>query len=289
MEQKNMRLAALRRFATAISLLTIIGLVYLGFEASYAYVLVALAVGYSMDLLLETLDARFQKRETRYSGGIVNFIDFLLPAHITSQAVAMLLYSNEQLLSIAFASAVAGGSKYIFNITIGDKKRHFLNPSNTGISITLLLFPWVSISPPYQYTENFSGLGDWLLPTFFIIFGSLLNAKYAKRIPLVIAWLIAFAVQGILRAWFFDTSVIAQLELMTGVAFLLFTFYMVEDPGTTPYKPSGQVMFGISVAFAYAVLMMFHIVFGLFFALFAVCCLRGIYIYASNFFKPKFV
>jgi len=134
----------------------------------------------------------------------------------------------------------------------------------------------------HQYTENFSGALDWLLPVIFIVFGTLLNAIYARRIPLIVAWLSAFILQGVLRAWFFETPMMAEVEMMTGVAFLLFTFYMIEDPGTTPFKPIGQVMFGISVAATYAVLMTFHIVFGLFFALFAVCILRGMYLYTIN-------
>lgn len=279
---KDMRLAALRRFATAITVLTIIGLWLLGFEESYAYVLVSLVVGYFMDLVLETLEAWSHGRKARYQGGFINFINFLLPAHISSLAIAMILYPNEQLWPIAFASAVAGGSKYIFRLKIGEKVRHFLNPSNAGIAMTLILFPWVSIAPPYQYTENISGALDWLLPVIFIIFGTLLNARYARRIPLIVAWLSAFAIQGMLRAWFFETPMMAELEMMTGVAFLLFTFYMIEDPGTTPFKPFEQIIFGISVAAAYAVFMMFHIVFGLFFALFAVCILRGVYLYLAN-------
>jgi hypothetical protein len=195
----------------------------------------------------------------------------------------MLIYPNEQLWPIAFASALAGGSKYIFRLKIGDKYRHFLNPSNTGIAMTLILFPWVSIAPPYQYTENLSGAMDWLLVLFFIAFGTFLNAFYARRIPLIVAWLVAFAAQGILRAWFFGTPVMAEVEMMTGAAFLLFTFYMVEDPGTTPFKPHMQIVFGVSVALAYAIFMMLHIVFGLFFALFAVCILRGVYIYIATY------
>lgn len=280
--KKDMRLAALRRFAFAITALTIFGLWILGFEASYAYVFVALITGYFTDIILETIEAKTKGQTARYEGGVMPFINFLLPAHITSLAVAILLYSNEQLLPIAFASAVANGSKYIFRLKRGDRYQHFLNPSNAGITMTLLLLPWVSISPPYQYTENFSGSIDWILPVFFIVFGSFLNARYARRIPLIIAWLIAFAAQGILRAWYFDTPMITELEMMTGVAFLLFTFYMVEDPGSTPFKPLGQVIFGASVAVAYAIFMMLHIVFGLFFALFSVCIIRGIYMSAKE-------
>ena len=52
------RLAGLRRFAIAISFLTILGHSFLGFEASYAYPLVSLATGYSVELLLELVDAK---------------------------------------------------------------------------------------------------------------------------------------------------------------------------------------------------------------------------------------
>jgi hypothetical protein len=59
------------------------------------------------------------------------------------------------------------------------------------------------------------------------------------------------------------------------VAFLLFTFYMVTDPATTPSGWRAQVAFGLSVAAGYGVLMAFHVVFGLFFSLTAVCAARG--------------
>lgn len=276
---QDLRLAALRRFATVFTLFVIAGHMFLGFESSYANVVVALIAGYAMDLLLETVDAWAQDKTPRYRGGLGTLVDFLLPAHISSLAVSLLLYSNQQMLPIAFASALAIGSKFIFRIKIEGKYRHFLNPSNTGIAITLILFPWVGITPPYQYTENFSGAPDWFILLFFLAFGTFLNARYARRIPLIVGWVVGFVIQALLRSWYEGIPMIAGLEIMTGVAFLLFTFYMIEDPGSTPFKPLPQVIFGLSVAAAYGILMMLHIVFGLFFALFAVCIVRGLYLY----------
>jgi hypothetical protein len=54
---------------------------------------------------------------------------------------------------------------------------------------------------------------------------------------------------------------------------------MITDPGTTPNAPVRQVLFGAGVATAYAILMLFHIMFGLFFALAIVCALRGLGLY----------
>jgi enediyne biosynthesis protein E5 len=193
----------------------------------------------------------------------------------------MLLYANDQLWVIAFATAVAIGSKTIFRISVGGGTRHFFNPSNFGITVTLLLFPWVGIVPPYHFTENnFNGVVDWILPSLIVFTGSLLNAKLTKRIPLIAAWVAGFLAQGVIRAWhgdpaIDDTTLHAAITPMTGVAFALFTFYMITDPATTPARPSRQIAFGTSVALAYGLLMISHIVFTMFFALTIVCMMRG--------------
>jgi hypothetical protein len=66
---------------------------------------------------------------------------------------------------------------------------------------------------------------------------------------------------------------------MTGLAFLLFTFYMVTDPPTTPSSTRNQIFFGASVATLYGVLMVMHVVFGLFFALAITSLVRGTWLY----------
>lgn len=273
---QNERLGGLRRFAIAITLLNCLGHSFLGFEQSWAQPLVALATTYGMELLLESVEALVQPRRPAFIGSKQTFIDFLLPAHITGLAVAMLLYANDQLLPIIFASAVAIGSKAIFRVAVGNRHRHFFNPSNIGISITLLLFPWVGIAPPYQFTENLSGWADWLLPGFIIVSGTFLNARFTHRMPMIAAWVSGFLAQAFLRSWWFDTPLVASLMPMTGVAFILFTFYMVTDPGTTPVQTREQITFGAAVAATYGVLMICHVVFGLFFALTIVCAVRGL-------------
>ena len=285
MASPDLRLAALRRFATAITVLNVAGYTLLGFEPAWAHPLVALASAYALELLLETLEARSRGLRPRFlGGGFGGFVDFLLPAHITGLAVSMLIYTNARLAPVAFAVAVGIGSKYLLRVPVGPggATRHFLNPSNTGIAVTLLLFPWIAITPPYQFAENLSGAGDWLLPCVFIGLGSFLNARLTKKLPLILGWLGGFALQAGLRAWLFDTPLAAGLAPMTGIAFLLFTFYMVTDPATTPVAPRAQFAFGAGVAAAYGVLMALHVVFGLFFALFAVCSIRGAWLYAQH-------
>jgi enediyne biosynthesis protein E5 len=273
------RLKGLARFAFAITVLNVLGHLWLGFEQSWITPFVALAAAYGTELAAETAQAFAERRQPRYLGTPGKFVSFLLSAHISGLAVGMLLFAAEQLWMVAFGASLAVASKWLFRVTVptknGPASRHFLNPSNFGISVVLLLFPSVGIAPPYMFAENTSGALDWLLPLLVISTGSLLNTKLTGRMPLIGAWLVSFAAQAIVRGVINETPIAAGLLPMTGFAFILFTFYMITDPATSPGRPRDQVIFAASVAAVYGLLMELHVVFGLFFALTAVTAMRG--------------
>lgn len=276
------RLGGLRRFATAITIFNILGHTWFGFEQSWAQPLVGLGAAYGIEMLLELVEACVQRRKPRFLAKGWKCIDFFLPAQITGLACAMLLYSSDRIGPIAFAAATAIASKHVLRVTTKFGERHFMNPSNFGITATLLCFPWVGIAPPYHFTENLDGVGDWMVPAVIICSGSFLNTRYTKRVPLLLAWLLGFAAQAFIRHLLFGTQLFAALMPMSGVAFILYTFYMVTDPPTTPSSPRSQIAFGLCVAAIYGVLMSLHIVFGLFFALTIVAATRGMYLYISS-------
>jgi len=62
------------------------------------------------------------------------------------------------------------------------------------------------------------------------------------------------------------------------VSFLLFTFYMITDPGATPSDKREQVIFGASTAAVYCLLVLAHIGFAFFYALFIVSFSRGVFL-----------
>ncbi|WP_405143225.1 enediyne biosynthesis protein UnbU [Sphaerisporangium sp. NBC_01403] len=271
------RIKALRRFALSITALNIVGHLVLGFEQAYLTPIVAIITAYTFELGFEAIEARLQKRAPRFVGTppFRHLVDFLLPAHITALACAMLLYGNDRLMPTIFAVIVAVTSKYVFRVKIGKGWRHVLNPSNFGIATTLVLFEWVSIAPPYHFTEWTGGVVDWAIPLAILTLGTMLNAKLTGKWPLILGWVGGFVLQALIRTTVFDTSLIGALLPMTGVAFILYTNYMITDPGTTPSKPARQVAFGMATAGVYGLLVSFHIVFGLFFALVIVCAIRG--------------
>ena len=269
------RFGGLARFGIAITLFTIAGHVFLGFEQAFWLPLVALARGYKVDLPIELLDAWAHQRRPRFLDGLGSLVGLLLPAHISSLAIAMLLYSGDRLAPMIFAIVVALTSKALFRVKMEGKWRHFFNPSNFGITLTLVLFPWVGVAPPYQFTTVFTGAYNWLLPVLIIGTGSILNMKFTHRIPLIIAWLGGFLVFGMVRVTVEGMPVGIPFMPITGVAFIVYTLYMITDPATTPPSRMGQVIFGLSNALVYHLLTYFNIVYGIFFALTLVCFIRG--------------
>lgn len=272
---KDPRSAALRRFGLSISALTVLGHTLLGFEQAYLTPVVAVLVAIVTELLLESIEAVSFERRPRYLAPVGAVVDFLLPAYIGGLACSMLLYANDKLMPTVLAVVITVASKYLIRVKVNGRLRHVLNPSNTGIVVVLLVFPWVSIAPPYQFTEWTSGFVDALIPILLVAAGTLLNAKLTKKIPLILGWVGGFVLQAVLRSALTDLSIISAVLPITGTAFILFTNYMITDPSTSPSRPRNQVLFGLATAAAYGVLMQLHVVFGLFFALVAVCALRG--------------
>jgi hypothetical protein len=271
------RVAALKRFAISITVFNIVGRLWLGFETSWAAVVVALVAAYAVELLLESIHAWSTGQPPRYRGGLRPLVIFLLPAHIGAMAISMLIYPGDALWPFCFAVVVAGTSKFLFQVPIKGRMRHFMNPSNLGIAATLLLFPWVGVGLPYQFTETTAGILDWIIPIAIFASGLLLNYKLTGKMPLVLSWIGFFALQAVLRGLSPEVSLLGALAPMTGLAFLLFTTYMITDPGTTPIRPRDQVFFGAAAAAVYAGFMLIHVAYGLFYCVVVVCAVRGGY------------
>ena len=275
---RDVHYLALRNFALSISVFNIFGYTLLGFEQPWLWPLFALATAYATEITFELISSWAQRRRVRFLGrGPRGMYEFLLPAHITALAANMLLYANNQILPILFAVVVAVSAKHVLQAPINGRMRHYMNPSNFGIAVTLLCFgSWVSIAPPYEFTEKANTFFRILIPVVLATAGTVLNAALTKRVGLIVGWLGGFAIQAFVRHGIWHVALFAALGPMTGVAFVLFSNYMISDPGTTPTKFRPQFMFGSSVAMVYGVLMLCQVTYTLFFATAIVCGLRGL-------------
>lgn len=279
------RYLALRNFAISISVLNIFGYTWLGFEQPWLWPILAVLLGYATELVFETISAWVYRRQPKYRGnGARGVYEALLPSHITALAVNMLLYANNQFWPVAFGVVVGVAAKHVLQAPINGRMRHFMNPSNFGITAVLLCFShWASIAPPYQFSENANTYFRIMIPLVIAVSGTVINAMLTKRVALIVGWMGGFFLQAIVRHLIWDVALFSAFGAMTGIAFVLFTNYMITDPGTTPSKARNQFMFGSSVALVYAVMMEFNVVYTLFFATTAVCALRGAGWWAAHF------
>lgn len=279
------RYIALRNFAVSISVLNVFGYTMLGFEQPWLWPILAVLTGYTTEIVFELISAWTYRRQPRFMGnGARGVYEALLPSHITALAVSMLLYCNNQFWPVAFGVVVGVGAKHVVQAPIAGRMRHFMNPSNLGITAVLLCFShWCSIAPPYQFSENANTYFRVMIPLIIATSGTVINAMLTKKVPLIVGWMGGFAIQAFVRHWWWHVSLFSALGAMTGIAFVLFTNYMITDPGTTPFKARNQFMFGSSVALVYAIMMQFNIVYTLFFATTAVCALRGLGWWAAHF------
>lgn len=275
---RDPRYLALRNFALSISAFNVFGYTLLGFEQPWLWPILAVLAAYATEIGFELISAWAHQRRPRFLGqGGRGLYEFLLPAHITALAVNMLLYANNQFWPILFGVIAGVSAKHVLVAPINGKMRHFMNPSNFGIVLVLLCFSmWVSIAPPYEFAENANGYFRIFIPLVIATAGTVINGVLTRRVPLIVGWMGGFVIQAVLRHWLWDVSLYNALGPMTGIAFVLFTNYMITDPGTTPAKPRNQFMFGASVAMVYGGLMLGNVVYTLFFATVIVCGGRGL-------------
>ncbi len=158
-----------------------------------------------------------------------------LSALITSLSLTLLLRTDMMLLAAA-AAAVAIGSKFLVRV----RGKHVFNPANVAL-VTLMLasdHAWVSS-------------GQWgsaAIGAFGLACLGFLVLTRAKRAETTIAFLCIYGALLFGRAlWLGDPATIPVHQLQNG-ALLIFAFFMISDPKTTPDSPLGRVLFAAIVA-----------------------------------------
>ena len=154
---------------------------------------------------------------------------------ISALSLTLLLRTGSVTLSIA-AGILAISSKYILRW----RGKHIFNPANFGLVILSLLFTGAWISP-----------GQWGTAPIFAVFllgmGGIVTGK-AKRWDVSLTLLASYAALIFGRAiWLGDPLTIPVHQLQSG-ALLIFAFFMISDPKTTPDARLGRVLYAMMVA-----------------------------------------
>lgn len=156
-------------------------------------------------------------------------------ALISSLSLCLLLRSNHLSLAI-LAAALAVLSKFILRA----RGKHILNPTNGAIVILLACQAPIWVSP-----------GQWgnaTLFAFFIACIGMLVVFRSERVDVTIAFLVFWCAGLFGRSlWLGEPMTIPVHRLESG-ALLLFSFFMISDPKTTPDSRVGRILFAALVA-----------------------------------------
>jgi Na+-transporting NADH:ubiquinone oxidoreductase subunit NqrB len=156
-------------------------------------------------------------------------------ALISGLSLCLLLRSGSPGIAVA-ASVVAIAGKFL----IRWNGKHVFNPTNLGLVAMMLLTRQAWVSP-----------GQWGHSAFFAFLMACLGGLVvyrAWRSDVTLAFLLAYG--GLLfgRALRLGDPLSIPLHQMESGALLLFAFFMISDPKTTPDSRAGRVLFAVMVA-----------------------------------------
>jgi enediyne biosynthesis protein E5 len=206
----------------SLSTLLLYGLLWLHFDVSPAQIIVTIGTA----LLTQYAGTRFY-----------NLPSFDPKSPLISALSLCLLLRTDHLAIATLAAFIAIAGKFLIRWT----DKHLFNPTNFALVIVLAGgLGWIS---PGQW-----GQVAWF--GFLITcLGSLVVTR-AARADVTLAFLTFYVGLLFARAlWLSDPLTIPLHQIESG-ALLIFSFFMISDPKTTPDSRAGRIVFALMVALA---------------------------------------
>ncbi|HLX06932.1 MAG TPA: RnfABCDGE type electron transport complex subunit D [Thermoanaerobaculia bacterium] len=157
-------------------------------------------------------------------------------ACISALSLCLLLRTDRLWLAVA-AAVLSIAGKFLLRV----RGKHLWNPTNFGLVATMLASRgqvWVS---PGQW-------GSTALFGFLVLCLGGMVVNRAARADVTWAFLGGYLSLLLARAWWLGQPAAIPLHQVASGAFLIFTFFMISDPKTTPDSRAGRVLFALLVA-----------------------------------------
>jgi enediyne biosynthesis protein E5 len=157
-------------------------------------------------------------------------------ALISGLSLCLLLRTNHPELAV-LGGVVTIASKFLIRF----RGKHIFNPTNGGLVAMLLLTDQVWVSP-----------GQWGTAAVFAFLMACLGAivvNRAARSDVTYAFIACYCALLFGRSTYLGEPLTIPLHRLESGALLLFTFFMISDPKTTPNSRAGRVLFAALVAF----------------------------------------
>jgi Na+-transporting NADH:ubiquinone oxidoreductase subunit NqrB len=157
-------------------------------------------------------------------------------ALISGLSLCLLLRTNRVDLAV-LAAVITIAAKFVIRF----RGKHIFNPTNGGLVAMLLLTDQVWVSP-----------GQWGSMAFFAFLMACVGGivvNRASRSDVTCAFITFYCALLFGRSWYLGEPMTIPIHRLESGALLLFTFFMISDPKTTPDSRAGRVLFAALVAF----------------------------------------
>jgi Na+-transporting NADH:ubiquinone oxidoreductase subunit NqrB len=158
-----------------------------------------------------------------------------LSAIISSLGLSLLLRTDLPWMAVLAAFA-AIASKFL----VRTRGKHIFNPTNFGLALAMLITPHAWCSPS-QWGESAVAIAWFAILGFAV-------AHRAFRSDISLAFLGTWFLLKAARVLYLgQRSAVLWHQLAVG-SLIIFTFFMISDPKTTPNSRAGRVLFAAGVA-----------------------------------------
>ncbi|HVU53809.1 MAG TPA: DUF2330 domain-containing protein [Puia sp.] len=205
------------------------GLLWLGWTAEWGHYLFSITGALICNYLAEAF------RQKKWPG-LLSWRSWGLSALVSAMSLCLLLKTGHWYISL-LAAGLTVASKYLIRI----KGKHIFNPSAFGIVATLLISKDAWLSP-----------GQWgsdiVLFFFTIVVGTIVVTRVQK-----LDTSLSFLLTYIYLTWWRQVYVLGWpmdhfLHSITTGSLLIFAFFMISDPRTSPDHPFARILWSSFIA-----------------------------------------
>ena len=224
------------------SFFLIYGILYLQWEADWQHYIIStggcLLFSYAAESIKrkEFLHLWGQKSKAKVGNEILISRNWAFSVLISAMSLCLLLRVNDWYISL-LAAFITVASKYIFRFD----HKHFFNPSAIGIVATIFLTgdAWLS---PGQWGSN-------AVVFFAVITLGTIVVTRVQKLDVSVSFLLTYVGllywrQVLILGWPMDHFI---QSVSTG-SLLLFTFFMISDPKTSPNHPVARIIWAVLIA-----------------------------------------
>ncbi len=168
-----------------------------------------------------------------------------LSALISSFGMCILVRAESAWVHPLLACA-AMSSKYLIRTGPAECKSHVLNPANLAAFAAWAWMPGAWLSPGQWGADSMAAL-------WFLALGGLVTQRIQRwdvSLSFLGVWVALLAGRLVLLGYAWNPGAAMWLQQVSNGAVLLFAFFMISDPMTTPQRRSVRVAYAVAVAVA---------------------------------------